>query len=138
MQGYRTTTRKKRRAPGEADRVVLELVKSSSRPVTAYEIVKVAEAEEGPMLPMQVYRCLDRLQAEGKVIRIATKRAFIPAADDQPVHFLCTACGEAVTAPAPAVHHSLSEICDSIDFAPRERHLEILGVCSRCESSSGI
>ncbi len=100
--------------------------------MTAYEIVRASGETGERLLPIQVYRSLERLMRNRQVERIATIGAFVPEAGAKSLHFLCIECGTHDPEDAIEAHRLLDAICKSNRFAPREIHLEISGQCSRC------
>ncbi|MEL6530662.1 MAG: hypothetical protein AAFQ27_11920 [Pseudomonadota bacterium] len=131
----RSAERKRPRKAGEIDTQILGRIAQSDKPVKAYEIVRKSAIDGDPLLPVQVYRSLDRLKADGKIERVASLNAFVPSDTDRPLHFLCTDCGSVGTAEAHEAHGLLSELCSELGFSPREPHLEISGHCGHCEEA---
>lgn len=131
----KSAERKRPRKAGEIDAQILGRIAHSDKPTKAYEIVRESATDGDPLLPVQVYRSLDRLRADGKIGRVATLNAFVPSETDRPLHFLCTDCGSVGTAEADEAHGLLGALCSELGFSPREQHLEISGHCSQCEEA---
>ena len=135
LQARKASERRSPRSAGEVDAQVLGEITHTNRPVKAYEIVRKSSVEGNPLLPVQVYRSLDRLRSDGKIERVATLNAFVRSETRQPVHLICTDCGSAIAAEASEAHNLLDALCSSVGFSPREPHLEISGHCGQCEEA---
>lgn len=135
LQVHKSAQRKSPRKAGEIDTLILEDIVRSNRPVKAYDIVRKSALGGDTLLPVQVYRSLDRLRASGKIERVATLNAFVSSQVNQPIHFLCTNCGSVGTAEAADAYGLLSELCRKLGFLAQEPHLEVSGRCGHCENS---
>lgn len=106
---------------------MFEHISASDWPVTAYQVVKATGLAGDPLLPVQVYRSLDRLQNEDRVKRVVTLNALVPTQDEYPLHMLCTDCGSVSVISSPQIHSLLDEICEVKGFTLGEVHLEVFG-----------
>lgn len=129
LQVRKSAERRSPRKAGEVDAQVLGAISLSDEPVKAYEIVRESAIGTSALLPVQVYRSLDRLLADGKIERVATLNAYVPSVAAQPVYFLCTDCGSAAVTEAEETYGLINGLCSSFGFAPHQPHLEISGRC---------
>lgn len=121
-------------------RNVMEVLAKSHTPVGAYEIVEQLTARGEPSPPMSVYRVLDFLVAEGLAHRIESRNAFLACgqtheADDVVVFLICQSCGETREVASHAVARDLAWAARAAGFEPRQRVLEIAGLCARCRDA---
>jgi Fur family transcriptional regulator, zinc uptake regulator len=116
------------------DRAVLETLKASSQPLSAYDILERVR-KSGIKAPMQVYRSLDRLASFGLVHRIEALNAFIACSETthghKPGFVICRDCG--------TVREFEDERLDTIAhhaagkaFAIEAVSVEVLGHCGDC------
>ena len=118
-------------------RNVMQVLADSHVPLGAYEIVErlAAAGEKAP--PMSVYRVLEFLVAEGLAHRIESRNAYLacshPHEGDEVVVFLiCEACGLTREVASHAVGRDLAWAARAAGFTPRQRVLEVAGLCGRC------
>jgi Fur family zinc uptake transcriptional regulator len=116
------------------DRAVLEALKASSQPLSAYDILERVR-KSGIKAPMQVYRSLERLASFGLVHRIEALNAFIACSESahghKPGFVICRDCG--------TVKEFEDERLDTIAhraagkaFAIEAVSVEVLGHCGDC------
>lgn len=136
MQVLKSAERRRPRKGCEIDVIVLGAITRSDKPVKAYDIVRQSTSSGDPLLPVQVYRSLDRLKAEGTIERVATLNAFVSSEMDHSMHLLCVDCGSFHATEAFEAYEILERLCSSVGFKPLQPYIEISGHCSRCEKPS--
>jgi len=118
-------------------RKVMETLAHSHVPLGAYELVERLGPEGDRPPPMSVYRVLDFLVAEGLAHRIESRNAFLAcgqphAGGEVAVFLICERCGLTREVASHAVGRDLSWAARAAGFEPRQRVLEVAGVCARC------
>lgn len=121
-------------------RNVMRVLAGSHVPLGAYEIVDKLSQDGESVPPMSVYRVLDFLVAEGLAHRIESKNAFLACghpheADEVVVFLICEGCGLTQEVASHAVGRDLAWAARAVGFMPRQRVLEIAGLCARCQKA---
>ncbi|MFG1391951.1 Fur family transcriptional regulator [Xanthobacter agilis] len=121
-------------------RNVTRLLAASHTPLGAYEIVEQLAAAGESSPPMSVYRALDFLVAEGLAHRIESRNAFLACAhphdaDEVVVFLICERCGLTREVAAHAVGRDLAWAARAAGFTPRQRVLEVAGLCAHCRAA---
>lgn len=120
-------------------RRVVEILAASHVPLGAYEIVERLGAEGERSPPMSIYRVLDFLVAEGLAHRIESRNAFLVCGHhhktgDVAVFLICDKCGAAREVASHAIGRDLAWAARAAGFEPRQRVLEVAGLCRPCQS----
>ncbi len=118
-------------------RGVMQVLAESHAPLGAYEIVERLGPEGDRPPPMSVYRVLDFLVSEGLAHRIESRNAFLACGHphepgDVVVFLICEQCGATREVNSHAVGRDLAWAARSAGFTPRQRVLEVAGVCANC------
>lgn len=118
-------------------RRVMEALAESHVPLGAYELVERLAAAGERVPPMSVYRVLDFLLAEGLAHRIESRNAFLACghAHEQgevAMFLICEQCGATREVASHAVGRDLAWAARAAGFEPRQRVLELNGLCARC------
>ncbi|UBS33790.1 transcriptional repressor [Altererythrobacter sp. N1] len=121
-----------RRTRAQNDALVLDLLHTAARPVSAYEIADMARNAGVSLVPNQVYRTMARLLEDRQVRRVETLNAYLPwvAAD------LCLVCGRCRAVELielPSLGTALAKPIAEARFHPSTFVVEMLGRCARCE-----
>ncbi|MGU3496441.1 Fur family transcriptional regulator [Xanthobacteraceae bacterium A53D] len=116
---------------------VMRVLAESHIPLGAYEIVDRLAATGDKTPPMSVYRVLDFLVTEGLAHRIESRNAFLACGHphepgDVVVFLICERCGSTREVGSHAVGRDLAWAARSAGFEPRQRVLEVEGVCAHC------
>lgn len=122
-------------------RNVMRILAQSHVPMGAYELVERLAREGDSVPPMSVYRVLDFLVAEGLAHRIESRNAFLACAhaheaDEVVVFLICERCGLTKEVSSHAVGRDLAWAARASGFTPRQRVLEIAGLCARCREDA--
>jgi len=128
-----TETQRHRTSRGGNEGLILNVLKSARRPLSAYDIL---DALKGSSIKaaVQVYRGLDRLIAQHRVHRIESLNAFVTCTCDAhqspAAFFICEACGKAVEFdPQPGLGMLQAT---AAGFHVRRANLELQGLCEEC------
>lgn len=117
-------------------RRVLEMVWMSHKPVGAYELLQLLQAEKGRAAPPTVYRALSFLQDLGLVHRIESLNAYVGC--DHPghahrAHFLiCRGCGDAAEIRDGAFARAVVNVGRRAGFRVDRETVELQGLCPHC------
>jgi Fur family transcriptional regulator, zinc uptake regulator len=130
----------KRRAPTvpatALDQAILTLLTRSEMPLSAYELTERLREQGRRVVPMSVYRSLDRLSARDLVHKVEMLSAFRAKSDPQPILMICIQCGSTQSLAAPDLHGALEASLASSGFTPRRVAFEVAGFCSTCRRQS--
>lgn len=118
-------------------RAVLDLVASSTAPVSAYEIMRRMNIAGASVKPPTVYRALEFLEAQGVVHRIDSLKAYVACAGvhqaSQTAAFLiCDGCGLTLEIEVPAAEQALRQSAEDRDFEIAHAVQEVRGLCAIC------
>ncbi len=118
-------------------RRVLAIVWRGHRPVGAYDILAAMQAEDGrKVAPPTVYRTLDFLRQQGLVHRVESLNAYVGCPDPGRPHrvqfMICSDCGVAAEIDDARVAQALDAAASAAGFVPRQRMVEVSGLCARC------
>ena len=129
-RGVRLTTQR---------RTVLELLCSSERPLSAYQILNRMRATTPNPAPPTVYRALDFLLEQGLVHKLESLHAFVGCAHPEHPHssqfLICSDCGTVSEMGNDGIARSLRKAEKAIGFKTRRPVVELLGICADCQST---
>ena len=117
--------------------LVLGALEQAGGPLSAYAILDALRGE-GLRAPLQVYRALDRLVAEGRVHRLESLNAFVacshPACGHQPViaFAICEDCNSVAEITDPALTRRIHGLAREARFALEKSTVELRGRCPGC------
>lgn len=104
-------------------------------PLTAYELIERLPDRHRPSPPV-IYRALDRLNAQGRIHRIESLKAFVACSSDSHAHEVVLAiCQECVKVEEIEDHglcRSVSKWEKETGFHADHKTFEIIGLCSAC------
>lgn len=118
------------------DRAVVDLVRRSTLPLSAYDILDLMRPERPRVAPPTVYRSLARLAALGLVHRVETMYAwFAPAAPGPQggILSICDDCGEVGEHPAPEALSAIAGALGATGFHAQRPVIEVHGLCGQCD-----
>jgi Fur family transcriptional regulator, zinc uptake regulator len=93
---------------------------------------------DGLKAPLQVYRALDKLVAQGRVHRLESISAFVAcqhpdcASHAATVFMICEKCGKVAEQADAGVAVALSAVARTQGFAVEKTSVELRGHCGRC------
>lgn len=127
----------------EQRRQVLEALLASHVPASAYDVIERLSGADGRRLaPISVYRALDFLVAHNLAHRIESKNAYVACdrgdacSPEATLFLICDQCGAAGEASSEALGRLVSAETERLGFTPRQRILEIRGLCARCRAAA--
>ncbi len=120
-------------------REVLSVIWQSHKPLGAYAITEeINHRAERKVLPPTVYRAIDFLLQLGLIHRIDSLNAYIGCAFPEATHsdmfLICRQCGSVAECCDEKIDDAISQTTQQARFTPESRSLEILGLCSGCQS----
>ena len=122
---------------GRNKQLVLRALRASNRPLGAYEILRQLRVN-GLRSPLQVYRALEQLIADGSALKIESVSAYTLCAradhvgQGRLVFTVCTACGQASEERDPDLDLVLSRLANRNGFKLRNTAVELPGLCENC------
>ncbi|MEO9820191.1 MAG: Fur family transcriptional regulator [Paracoccaceae bacterium] len=125
---------RKRAAARQTD--VLSVLKSSERPMTAYQILEQLQVDEPDIAPPTVYRTLSALTDLGHAHRLESIKAFVPCrcnhVESVPVLAICDDCGTVQEHDGSDLLPTLTSLTDQSNFRSDRHIVEIHGQCGTC------
>jgi Fur family transcriptional regulator, zinc uptake regulator len=117
------------------DQAILALLARAQTPLSAYDLAERLREQGRRVVPMSVYRALDRLCARDAVHKVEMLSAYRVKDVAQPILMICVDCGSIDPLPAPDLHAALATSLEKTDFVPRRIAFEVAGVCARCRAA---
>ena len=117
--------------------LVLEVLEKSDAPLSAYTLLDQLR-DVGFRAPLQVYRALDKLVAQGRVHRLESLSAFVACQDPAcishaaTVFMICEKCGKVSERSDGGVARKLHEMAKADGFAVNKTNIELRGDCGKC------
>ncbi len=125
--GYRLT------APRRA---VVEIIASSARALTPFEVYDAALKENPDLGLVSVYRTLEKLEQLGLIQRVHQPsgcQAFLPTGSGHQHLLLCQNCGRAVLFDGDELSTLFTSVARKTGFKIREHWLQLFGLCADCK-----
>jgi Fur family transcriptional regulator, zinc uptake regulator len=117
--------------------LVMDRLSKTDHPMSAYTLLDELRGD-GLKAPLQVYRALDKLVAQGRVHRLESISAFVACQhpDCQShaaiVFMICEKCGKVSEQADAAVAKALGKVADTVGFAVEKMSIELRGACGKC------
>jgi Fur family zinc uptake transcriptional regulator len=117
--------------------LILTILYSHTKPLSAYDILRVLKKQHAKAEAMTVYRILGFLEKNHLVHRIISANTY--TACDTPMHehhaqlLLCDECGYAEEIIAKPLEALLASVLKKHHFKPSSKPIEILGICENCQ-----
>lgn len=128
-----------RRSLSQTQLRILELLKQSPKPLSAYDLLGLLR-HEGINAPPTVYRALDKLIREGLAHRIETLNGFVacrtPHAETSPAFLICDNCRLVSECIDVALVNAAADLAARNGFRCDHAALELRGVCSGCRQEA--
>ena len=137
MSGYQAPVAVTRGQRGRNQQLVLEALRQADKPLGAYELLRRLRGL-GVYAPLQVYRALDRLIAEGIVHKIESVSAYALcthagcASEGHAVFSVCTRCGLATETHDASLARLLARLARRQRFQVQATTVELSGICEAC------
>lgn len=126
------------RARAVDDSQIVKVMKAADQPLTAYELIERLPAERRPSPPV-MYRALERLNADGRVHRIESLKAFVPCNHKGHAHevvlAVCTDCKHVEEIEDHDLCRVVSNWQSASGFSPAQKTFEIMGQCKDCSAT---
>ncbi len=117
--------------------LVLDVLEKSEAPMSAYNLLDQLR-DAGFRAPLQVYRALDKLVAQGRVHRLESLSAFVACQDPAcightaTVFMICEKCGKVSERSDNGVARELHEMAKTDGFTVNKTNIELRGDCGKC------
>jgi len=118
--------------------VVLEALKASDLPLSAYQILDAEYVRsQGLKAPLTIYRALDKLIELGLVHRIESLNAFVACNQghhhtEPSVFMICEKCNRITEISIEAIQATVSRQAAEQGFKVNTVHVEASGLCRAC------
>ncbi len=122
------------------DLLVFDVLLAANGPASAYDILDRLKPDRPRIAPTTVYRALEHLIRAGRVRRIESLNAYLPAADasDRAVVFaICDDCGRVQARDAGAEVGRITKALARDGFRPSHPVVEVHGRCGDCDATGG-
>ena len=122
------------------DLLVLDVLRTSNGPASAYDIVDLLKPDRPRIAPTTVYRALEHLMRAGHVRRIESLNAYLAAteASDRAVVFaICDDCGRVQEREAGTEVGRITKALARDGFRPTHPVVEVHGRCGDCDATGG-
>lgn len=121
--------------------MVLRILVTSEKPLTAYNILESAAAKRAGMTaPPTIYRALERLTTLGLAHRIESLNAYHACDHIGEVHsaafVICDNCGKAAEFKLTSCRDHLIADATRAGFQVHHAQVELHGLCERCAAAS--
>jgi Fur family zinc uptake transcriptional regulator len=129
-RGVRLTSQRKQ---------VFELISSSNKAASAYELLEALKKNEPQAKPPTVYRALDFLLEQGFIHRVESTNSFISCCScNAHKHFshllICDKCGDVIELQSEHFISSLEDNAENHGFKITNHVIESHGICQKCSS----
>jgi Fur family transcriptional regulator, zinc uptake regulator len=117
--------------------LVLDKLSKTDQPMSAYTLLDELRGD-GLKAPLQVYRALDKLVAQGRVHRLESISAFVacqhPDCESHAatVFMICEKCGKVSERADSGVAKALAGVAKTESFAVEKTSIELRGNCGKC------
>jgi Fur family transcriptional regulator, zinc uptake regulator len=117
--------------------LVLEKLSAADQPMSAYTLLDELRSK-GLKAPLQVYRALDKLVAQGRVHRLESISAFVACQDPEchahaaTVFMICEKCGRVSETADAGVARALNSVARKEEFGIEKMSIELRGQCGKC------
>ena len=123
-----------RRSRDEIDAIITSILKQSPRPLGVYQIQAQTHAYGKLLAPMQIYRTLDRMIADGHVLRIKTLSAYVLGDPDIDAVAICDDCGKTVMLRIDTIANDVVRAFANAGLRTQKPVIEASGMCDACSS----
>lgn len=125
---------RKQAAVRQAD--ILNVLRSSEGPMTAYQILDQLRQGEPDIAPPTVYRALSALTDQSRAHKLESLKSFVPCRckhdESLPVLTICGDCGLVEEHDGGALLSKLASVIAPSNFKPARHIVELHGQCSAC------
>ena len=124
--------------PTGNDQLVFDVLRAAKSALSAYDIMDLLKPDRPRIAPTTVYRALEHLIRAGRVRRIESLNAYLPATatDDRAVVFaICDDCGRVQERDAGADVRRITKALAKDGFRPTHPVVEVHGRCGACDAT---
>jgi Fur family zinc uptake transcriptional regulator len=122
-----------------ANRLILETLRQSNKPLSAYDLLSVLGAQ-GVKNPPTVYRALKRLITLGLAHRIASLNAFIACRQEHENDVIgfavCRNCREVEAFEDGMLDAVIQKLGQQKSFQTEQQVIELIGICRKCTDAT--
>ena len=117
--------------------LVLDKLTRNDQPMSAYTLLDELRSD-GLKAPLQVYRALDKLMAQGRVHRLESISAFVACQHPDcqshaaTVFMICEKCGKVSEQANAGVAKALAIVALADGFVVEKMSIELRGACGKC------
>jgi Fur family transcriptional regulator, zinc uptake regulator len=117
--------------------LVLDALEKSDAPMSAYNLLHQLRVD-GLKAPLQVYRALDKLVAQGRVHRLESMSAFMACQHPDcqthaaTVFMICEKCGKVSEQTHDGIASDLLVLARQQGFEVQKTAIELRGACGKC------
>jgi Fur family transcriptional regulator, zinc uptake regulator len=117
--------------------LVMNKLSKTDQPMSAYTLLDELRGD-GLKAPLQVYRALDKLVAQGRVHRLESISAFVACQHPDcqshaaTVFMICEKCGKVSEQADAGVAKALGKVAGTVGFAVERTSIELRGDCGKC------
>ncbi len=117
--------------------LVLDKLSRTDQPMSAYTLLDELRGD-GLKAPLQVYRALDKLVAQGRVHRLESISAFVACQHPDcqshaaTVFMICEKCGRVSEQADADVAKALARMARAESFVAEKMSIELRGACGKC------
>jgi len=120
----------------DLDSMIVDLLSGTDTPLSAYDLVERIRERGRRVVPMSVYRALDRLCARDAVQKVEMLSAYRVRDVSNPILLICMGCGSIAPVDADDLHHALAERLAISGFRARIVAVEVAGLCGPCREAT--
>lgn len=117
--------------------LVLGIVVSGAKPLTAYEVLEALGKKIENPKPPTAYRALDFLAQNGFVHRIESLNAYVACGENHKHNgsqfMICNSCGQVEEVHLCSVPEGLQNQLDKQGFSLSHWNAELHGICKKCK-----
>lgn len=121
---------------------VLDILSEQKQPLTAYAVLDILKQGNPKAQVMSVYRILEFLQTHGLVHRIENLNAFMVCSHLAEHHvsewLICKDCGAAKEYISDGFQLAIEQLETNTGFKVSTPTIELMGVCSDCQSNHSV
>jgi Fur family zinc uptake transcriptional regulator len=136
LSTYDVYCKEQKLRPSAPRRLVLDIMLTAEKPLTAYEILEALGAHIKNPKPPTVYRALEALSAAGFVHRIESLNAYIVCDENHRHHggqfLICESCRAVQEIHLCSIPDSLAKMADKRNFKLAFWNAELYGRCKEC------
>jgi Fur family ferric uptake transcriptional regulator len=122
-----------------ARRAVLTALVATDGHITAEDIAATVQATSPEVHLSTVYRTLESLESLGVIdhVHLGHGSAVYHLAENRHHHLVCESCKAVVHLPREVYDELARDLEERYQFALRQHHFALIGICARCRAAAG-